>query len=66
MEAIRQQRIKDVLDVQNDLGDGYYLGLPSLIGRSKTSVFGFFNERLKKRIQGWSTKCLSRAGKIVL
>lgn len=62
----KQQEIKDMLGVHNDLSTGHYLGLPSLIGRSKKAVFGFLKERLRKKIQGWSLKCLSRAGRAVL
>lgn len=62
----KQQEIKDMLGVHNDLSTGHYLGLPSLIGRSKKAVFGFLKERLRKKIQGWSSKCLSRAGRAVL
>ncbi|XP_074373526.1 uncharacterized protein LOC141713854 [Apium graveolens] len=45
---------------------GLYLGLPSLVGRSKKRVFGFIKERMWKRLQGWKAKKISRAGKIVL
>lgn len=50
----------------NDLSAGKYLGLPSLIGRSKNFVFNFLKERLEKKIQGWNNKILSRAGRTVL
>lgn len=62
----KQEEIKEMLGVQNDLSTGHYLGLPSLIGRSKKAVFSFLKDRLRKKIQGWSEKCLSRAGKAVL
>lgn len=34
----KQQEIKNLLGVQNDLSTGHYLGLPSLVGRSKKAV----------------------------
>ncbi|KAL8133792.1 hypothetical protein AgCh_009018 [Apium graveolens] len=46
--------------------DDMYLGLPSLVGRSKKRVFGFVKDRLWKRLQGWKAKKNSRAGKSVL
>nr|XP_023915286.1 uncharacterized protein LOC112026812 [Quercus suber] len=43
-----------------------YLGLPTLIGRSKYQAFSFLKERVWKKIQGWKGKLLSKAGKEVL
>ena len=62
----KQQKIKQVLEVSNDTGDSKYLGLPSLVGRSKKLVFKYLKEKVIQRIKGWSTKFLSRAGKLVL
>ena len=49
-----------------DIGDSKYLGLPSLIGRSKKRVFRYLKEKVIKKIEGWSTRLLSRAGKLVM
>ncbi|XP_062076041.1 uncharacterized protein LOC133780185 [Humulus lupulus] len=46
--------------------DCMYLGLPNIIGRNKTVVLGFLKDRIRKRIQGWDAKLLSRAGKEIL
>lgn len=62
----KQQVIKDILEVHSDLGDSKYLGLPSLIGRSKKSVFEFVKERVWKKVQDLSHKLLSKAGKIIM
>ena len=43
-----------------------YLGLPTLIGRSKYQTFSFLKDRVWKKLQGWKGKLLSRAGKEVL
>ncbi|XP_060962204.1 uncharacterized mitochondrial protein AtMg00310-like [Cannabis sativa] len=43
-----------------------YLGLPSTMSRNKLAVLGFLKERVQKRIQGWESKFLRRAGKEVL
>lgn len=62
----KQQEIKDVLEVSKDLSEINYLGLPSLVGKSKKRVFNFPKERLWKRIQGWTNKLLSKTGKTIL
>jgi hypothetical protein len=43
-----------------------YLGLPSLIGRSRVSTFNGIKERIWKRINGWKERFLSHAGKEIL
>lgn len=39
---------------------------PSLIGRSKKSVFNFLKDKVRKRMQDWNTRLLSRTGTKVL
>ncbi|XP_043815337.1 uncharacterized protein LOC122724442 [Manihot esculenta] len=58
--------ISGILDVHLLLGSGNYLGLPSLIGRSKKQIFSFLRDRIWKRISSWSNRFLSRAGREVL
>lgn len=55
-----------MLGMYNDHSAGHYLGLPSLIGRSRKKAFQFIKNKMWRRIKGWSSKCLSRAGKAVL
>jgi hypothetical protein len=43
-----------------------YLGLPSMIGRSKYSSLKQLKERVWRKIQGWKGKLLSQAGREVL
>lgn len=62
----KQQEIKKVLEVHNELRNSKYLGLPSLVGRSKKAVFNFVKERVWRKVQSWSNKLLSKAGKTVL
>lgn len=62
----KQVELSNILGVFNDLITGRYLGLPSLIGRSKKIVFNFIKDRVAKKIQGWSNKFISRGGKTVL
>ncbi|XP_060968799.1 uncharacterized protein LOC133036276 [Cannabis sativa] len=46
--------------------NSFYLGLPSVVGRNKNVAFGFLKEKIRKRIQNWDSKLLSRAGKETL
>lgn len=43
-----------------------YLGLPNIIGRNKSAIFGFIKEKLKARILGWEQIFLSKSEKEVL
>ncbi|EPS72636.1 hypothetical protein M569_02121, partial [Genlisea aurea] len=43
-----------------------YLGLPSLTGSSKKRLFSGLLERVNRKIEGWNSKFLSQAGKLVL
>ena len=43
-----------------------YLGLPSLVGRSKRNTFMELKEKLARKLAGWKEKLLSRAGKEIL
>ena len=40
-----------------------YLGLPTLIGKSKNEVFVEIKERVGKKLTGWKEKLLSMGGK---
>lgn len=64
----RQKRdeLSAILGVTKSLQNSNYLGLPSLVGRSKKKVFGFVKDKVCKRVQGWQAKPISRAGKAVL
>ncbi|WOG96664.1 hypothetical protein DCAR_0416000 [Daucus carota subsp. sativus] len=42
-----------------------YLGLPNIIGRNKSSIFGYLKEKLQNRLQDWGNKILSKDGKEV-
>ncbi|KAL0433610.1 UNVERIFIED_CONTAM: hypothetical protein Slati_2695300 [Sesamum latifolium] len=41
-----------------------YLGLPSVVGRSRKSVFDYIRDRVWQRIQGWNERNLSQTGKM--
>lgn len=44
--------IKERIGVLNDLSEGRYLGLPSLVGGSRKRVFSFLKDRLWTKLQG--------------
>lgn len=62
----KQEEIKQFLGVRNEVQDSRYLGLPSLIGRLKKTVFRYLKDKIFQRIQNLSSKLLSRAGKAVM
>lgn len=39
-----------------------YLGLPTILGRSKTQVFNFARDRVWNKLKGWKEKMFSKAG----
>ena len=43
-----------------------YLGLPSLVGRTKKNTFNSIKDKLRKQLAGWKEKLLSKVGKEVL
>ncbi|CAJ2659545.1 unnamed protein product [Trifolium pratense] len=55
-----------VLYVNIALGTGKYLGLPSMVGRSKKSLFKFIEDQVWQKINSWSGRALSGAGREVL
>jgi hypothetical protein len=61
-----QMSVAECLGVNAVLGTGKYLGLPSMIGRSKKNTFNYIKDRVWKKINSWSSKSLSKAGREVL
>ncbi|XP_062028618.1 uncharacterized mitochondrial protein AtMg00310-like [Rosa rugosa] len=62
----RQDELAALLEVTRVDKHEKYLGLPTEISYSKTEVFGFLTERVRKRTQGWRAKTLSAAGKEIM
>ncbi|XP_074322978.1 uncharacterized protein LOC141659936 [Apium graveolens] len=52
----KQDEISAILGVHNDLTKIKYLGLPSLVGRSKRRVFSYLKDKASRRIQSWIFK----------
>jgi len=61
-----QECIANILGVKQVLGTGKYPGLPSMIGRSKIETFKFVKDQIWNRINSWSSRCLSKAGREIL
>ncbi|KAM6584602.1 hypothetical protein CsatB_011604 [Cannabis sativa] len=61
-----RDRISNTLHMSMADENSLYLGLPSTLSRNKSAVLGYLKERVRKRIEGWEMKFLSRAGKEVL
>jgi hypothetical protein len=55
-----------IMGVQAVLGTGKYLGLPSVIGRNRTTIFSFIKDRVWQKINSWSSRHLSQAGREVM
>ena len=64
--AIIQEEIKDALHLPAINQYESYLGLPSLVGRSKYASFAKLKEPVWRRVQKWKEKLLTQAGKEVL
>ncbi|XP_060965586.1 uncharacterized protein LOC133034509 [Cannabis sativa] len=64
--SVVRDSICAMLEIYEADENGYYLGLPCSVGRNKNAILGFLKDKLRKRIQGWERRILSRAGKEVL
>ena len=59
-------KVLEVMGPMKDSKHYKYLGLPSIIGRSKTKVFVEVKERVAKKLAGWKEKLLSMGGREIL
>ena len=55
-----------ILGPMQDSRHGKYLGLPSVIRKSKIQVFAKIKEKVAKKLSGWKEKMLSLGGKEIL
>ena len=56
----------EVMGPVQDSKHNKYLGLPSIIGKSKKEVFAEIKEKIAKKLSGWKEKMLSIGGKEIL
>ncbi|XP_060961042.1 uncharacterized protein LOC133031536 [Cannabis sativa] len=61
-----RQHLCFMLGVNEAGDDSTYLGLPNIVGRNKTALLGFLKDKMRKKIQGWEERLLSRARKELL
>jgi hypothetical protein len=54
------------MGVKYVMGTVTYLGLPSMVGRSKKATFRYIKDRIWKKINSWRGRALSMAGKDVM
>ena len=66
IEEPTRQKLHDILGKQNLGGMGSYLGIPENLGGSKVQVFGFVQDRLNNRVNGWTFKFFTKGGKEVI
>ena len=58
----QSDKIKMALGIREVEQFESYLGLPTLVDRSKYQTFSFLKDRVWKKIQGWKGQLLSRVG----
>ena len=62
IDELLRQDLWDILGIQNLGGMRSYLGIPENLGGSKIQVFGFVQERLNNRVNGWIFKFFTKWG----
>ena len=61
-----RNEVLDILGSMQDSRHDKYLGLQSIIGRSKNQVIAEIKEKVGKKLSGWKEKMLSMGGKEIL
>ena len=61
-----RQELRDILGIHNLGGMRSYLRIPKNLGGSKPQVFGFIQDRLNNRINGWTFKFFTKGKKEVI
>ena len=61
-----RNEVLDILGPMQDSRHDKYLGLPSIIGRSKNQVIAEIKEKVGKKLSSWKDKMLSMGGKEIL
>ena len=64
--AQTQEDTKNFLGVAAFQSYDHYLGLPSLVGRTKKKSFSIIKEKIWKKLKGWKEKLLSQVGREIL
>ncbi|CAJ2667453.1 unnamed protein product [Trifolium pratense] len=61
-----QEDLSNLMGVRHVLGTCTYLGMPSMVGRSKKATFAYIKDRIWRKINSWRSRHLSKAGKEVM
>ena len=61
-----RESILNILDPMQDSRHSKYLGLPSIIGKSKIQVFAEVKDKVAKKLIGWKGKLISIGGREIL
>lgn len=62
----RKEEVTLALNIRHDNGGGKYLGIPSIIGRSKKGVFNYVRNNVITKMKGWKVNKLNQASREVL
>lgn len=62
----QREEVCGIIGVDQSADFGKYLGLPSFIGRNRTKIFAFVENKVSNRLNSWNKKFLSKAGKEIL
>ena len=62
----RRSEVLNLLGPMQDTHHKKYLGLPSIIGKSKVEIFAEIKKRVERKLSGWKEKMLSMGGREVL
>ena len=61
-----KERVKSMFGAQVIKPNESYLGLPSLVARSKNNTFAQLKQKVANKVSGWKEKLLTHAGKEIL
>ncbi|WOL10644.1 hypothetical protein Cni_G19403 [Canna indica] len=61
-----RSHLSSIIHIPNIGEQDKYLGLPATVNRSKKETFDFIISRIRNKMDSWSSKFLSRAGKATL
>jgi hypothetical protein len=65
-EEEARQELKNIIGIGCEALSEKYLGLPTVVGRSKGGAFKSLTDRSRGKVSGWKGQGLSKAGKEVL